>query len=129
MASWILVPIAIAALVTAMVRFNRATCRKAFAEGCLSYNKPNAEVSETFKSYLSPMRPMDAAAFLKGLEYAASMPNLNVDSAKFGNEFKRIYKTGVLTAEGTRIRHMGKDTVAQMFQNNLEQLARRSRFS
>jgi hypothetical protein len=120
---WILVGLGVVALVTVTTLSNRATCRKAFSAGYLSHERPNLAISETYKSYLVPMRPMDAAAFQKGLEYAASMPNLDVNSPQFANEFKRIYKTGVLTKEGTQIRQMGNDAEAQRFQQSLERMA------
>jgi hypothetical protein len=120
MSIWGFVGLGLVTLVIVALLSNRATCRKAFVAGYNSQGKPESEILEAYKSYLAPMRPMDAAAFQRGLEYAAETPNLDVTGEQFTSAFKRIYKTGVFTREGTQIRHMGKDVGACQFQRILE---------
>lgn len=122
MSIWVLVGLGLVAWVVVALVANRATCRKAFVNGYQLRGKPESEILEAYKVYLSPIRPMDAAAFQRGLELSAEMPDLDVNGDQFMTAFKQIYKTGVFTREGTQLRKIGKKAAERRFQRELERL-------
>lgn len=108
--------VALASFVYIMKIVNKRTCMLAFGQGVtdvgeLSWN----QVSSRYNSYLTPMmRPMDAFAYKKGLEYALLSPR-NSGWMEMKKEFVDAYKSGAITNGGTLIRRSGAETALRTF--------------
>ena len=115
MATWLIVGLAIVSLLVILPMMNRRACAKGFAEGAASAGLPYSQVKEQFKNFLKPMRPMDAAAYRRGVEYMVE----NLEAPKpweaIKADFMQLYKSGQFTREGTEIRQMGADRAAEAF--------------
>ena len=114
LAVWIIGCIAVLILIgVAMARQNRRTCMQAFGEGYLDITRLNeTQITEKFKSYLKPIRPMDAAAYTAGVQTAlrgvASWEELKLT-------FLKEYSNGEITRCGTEIRKMDVATALSFF--------------
>ena len=108
----VLVLIAFIAFIAAQA--NKRTCMLAYGQGvvdagALSWN----DIVQKHKSFLKPMRPMDAASYQRGLEYALNSTCSDWQAMKAG--FLEAYKRGYITREGTIIRRQGADLAANNF--------------
>ena len=115
MSIWMLAALAVVALLFISPIMNRRTCAKGFAQGAASAGLPYSQVKEQFQDFLKPMRPMDAAAYRRGVEYMVE----NLETPKpweaIKADFMRMYKSGQFTREGTEIRQMGAQRAAEWF--------------
>jgi hypothetical protein len=106
---------ALAAFLVLSVKINRRTCLRAYGQGiddigALSWQK----IRERYKTYLSPMRPMDAAAYKRGVEYALlSGKDDRWESMK--RDFTQAWASGSITKEGTTIRAIGPKAALELF--------------
>ena len=106
---------ALAAFLVLSVKINRRTCLKAYGQGvddigALSWQK----IRERYKTYLSPMRPMDAASYKRGVEYALlSGKDDRWESMK--RDFTQAWASGSITNEGTTLRAIGPKAALENF--------------
>jgi len=119
MGKWVLVVvISVLLLGFVMARVNRRTCMLAFGEGYLAAGELTVDqIRERFVAYLSPMRPMDAAAFVRGVGSALER---STDWRDVKASFVNAYKSGAITREGTNIRRLGRDEAARLFEIRAE---------
>ncbi len=65
------------------------------------------EIEHVYNSYLRPMRPMDAAAYQRGLEYSLNFGNES-DWQDMKRDFMDAWESGAITREGTALRKSGR---------------------
>jgi len=115
----IIIVIAIVAFTT--IKINRRKCLLAFGEGVVDVGKlPWKNIVEKYNSYLSPMRPMDAAAYQRGLEYAL-LSTQQSGWQDMKKDFSEAYSSGGITREGTVIRKQGAESAARLFRLRIPQ--------
>ena len=105
---WVfMVVVAIAILFYIGARLNQRTCLLAFGAGVTDASStPWKEIERKYRSYLQPMRPMDATSYRRGVEYCLkSEKGSTWEDMK--RDFKEALKSGAITREGTAIRSMG----------------------
>ena len=106
---WIVVGIVVVSFLG--LRYTRRTCMLAFGKGYTDASSvPWNHVEENYRSYLRPMRPMDAAAYTRGLEYCLNCGTGDWQDLK--RDFVDAWKSGAITREGTAIRRMGAQAAA-----------------
>ena len=115
MSIWMFVALAVVALLLISPIMNRRTCAKGFAQGAASADLPYSQVKEQFKDFLKPMRPMDAAAYRRGVEYMVENWKTPKPWEAIQADFMKMYKSGQFTREGTEIRQMGAERAAELF--------------
>lgn len=93
----------------------------AFGQGVADASElPWSDIPQKYNTFLTPMRPMDAAAYQRGLEYALLCSDI-ADWQSMKNEFVEAYKSGSITSEGTLIRKMGTDAASDNFKLKISQ--------
>jgi len=105
------------------VKLNRRTCLLAFAQGFQdACSLPWKDIKDKYRSYLRPIRPMDAAAYKRGVEYC--LLRIEGDGwEKMKRDFNDSWKSGSITREGTTIRNSGADNAEKSFRLSIpEQL-------
>jgi hypothetical protein len=91
----------------------RRTCSIAFQQGFADAQSLDAHgIKERLARFLRPMRPMDAAAYLRGVRCAL---RTDMDPARARREFERAFRSGRITLEGTSIRQLGAEAVLREF--------------
>ena len=115
----ILIIIFIFAFVTA--RINRRKCIFAFGQGVVDAGRLSwTEIEKKFDSYLKPMRPADAAAYQRGLEYSLSVVSeSNLENMK--KCFLDAYASGTITQEGSVIKKLGSEAASRNFKLRIPQ--------
>jgi hypothetical protein len=108
------------------VRLNRRTCMLAFGKGVQDASSlPWRDLLDQYRKYLRPIRPMDAAAYQRGVEYCL----LRQEGESWENMkryFNESWNTGMLTREGANIRKLGADSAEKNFRLRIpEELERR----
>jgi hypothetical protein len=113
--------IAVALIAYVIVKINRRTCMLAFGQGVLDINELSwSGILEKYNSLLSPIRPMDAAAYKRGLEYGL----LSIEDSSWQDmkdDFDHAYKSGTITSEGTHIREIGSEAASKSFRLRIPQ--------
>jgi len=71
MLGWAIAAVAVVGIFMLMSRVNQRTCALAFVRGGRDAERPFETIVATYRGYLSPLRPMDAAAYRMGVEYVA----------------------------------------------------------
>jgi hypothetical protein len=93
---------------------NKRTCMLAYGQGVDDAGVlPWDEIVQRYRSFLKPMRPMDAASYQRGLEYMLTTTNLDWQAMKA--DFVEAYKSGNIKKEGTTIIKLGAETAANNF--------------
>jgi hypothetical protein len=91
----------------------RRDCSSAFQQGFADAQSLDVHgIKERLARFLRPMRPMDAAAYLRGVR-CALRTDMNPTRAR--REFERAFRTGRITLEGTSIRQLGAEAVLREF--------------
>ena len=106
----------LAILVAAFIAVREAmlrTCSIAFQQGFADAQSLDAhDIKERLARFLLPMRPMDAAAYLRGVRCALRR---DMDPTRARREFERAFRSGKITLEGTSIRQLGAEAVLREF--------------
>jgi hypothetical protein len=103
----------LAAAVAAVRHAMRKTCSIAFQQGVADAQSFDIHgIKERLARFLRPMRPMDAAAYLRGVRCALRR---DMDPARARREFDRAVRSGRITREGTSIRQLGAEAVLREF--------------
>jgi hypothetical protein len=108
--------------------FSKRTCMLAFGKGVSDAGRLTwGEIEQVYSSYLRPMRPMDAAAYQRGLEYSLNCGNES-DWQDIKRDFMDAWKSGAITREGTAIRKAGADSaiLRMRISRELEELIKRN---
>lgn len=71
MVGWAIAAMVVVGIFMLMSRVNQRTCAMAFVRGGQDAERPFEAIVATYREYLSPLRPMDAAAYRMGVEYVA----------------------------------------------------------
>jgi hypothetical protein len=91
----------------------RRTCASAFRHGLADARTLSSQaIRDKFAAYLRPMRPMDAAAYVHGVR--CGLRN-GIDPSHAEREFRRAFRSGAITREGTWIRQLGADEALRDF--------------
>jgi hypothetical protein len=91
----------------------RRTCSNAFQQGFADAQRLDVQgIKERLARFLRPMRPMDAAAYLRGVRCALRR---DMDPLRARREFDRAFRSGRITLEGTSIRQLGAEAVLREF--------------
>lgn len=112
------IPIAVmlailAAAFVAVGHAMRRTCKSAFQQGFADAQSLDVHgIRERLARFLRPMRPMDAAAYLRGVRCAL---RTDMDPMRARREFERAFRSGRITLEGSSIRQLGAETVLSEF--------------
>jgi len=108
----VLLAIFVAAFIAAREAMLR-TCSIAFQQGFADAQSLDAHgIKERLARFLRPMRPMDAAAYLRGVRCALRR---DMDPTRARREFERAFRSGRITLEGTSIRQLGAEAVLREF--------------
>jgi hypothetical protein len=103
----------LAAALLAVRQAMRRTCSSAFQPGFADAQSLDVHgIKERLARFLRPMRPMDAAAYLRGVRCAL---RTDMDPVRARREFERAFRSGRITLEGTSIRQLGAETVLREF--------------
>lgn len=96
-------------------RQSRRKCIFAFGQGVADAGKlPWSEIRRKFDAYLKPMKPVDAAAYQRGLEYSLSVTSEStLESMK--KCFLDAYSSGTITREGSVIKKLGAEAASRSF--------------
>lgn len=107
----ILVALALFAFLSAA---NKRTCMLAYGKGVDDAGAlPWKEIVQRYRSFLKPMRPMDAASYQRGLEYVLTATNFDWQAMKA--DFVEAYSAKHIEREGTIIRKLGAEAAANNF--------------
>jgi hypothetical protein len=107
-----LLAILVAAFVAARHAMRR-TCKSAFQQGFADAQSLDVHgIKERLARFLRPMRPMDAAAYVRGVRCAL---RTDMDPMRARREFERAFRSGRITLEGTSIRQLGAEAVLREF--------------
>jgi hypothetical protein len=108
--------VVLATLVAAFVAARYAllrTCSNAFRQGFADARNLDAHgIKERFAGFLRPMRPMDAAAYVRGVRCAL---RTGMDPSQARREFARAFRSGKITRDGTSIRQLGAEEALRDF--------------
>lgn len=115
---WIVGTICVLALLAFVsVQANKRTCMRAYNQGVndagtLSWQ----EIVQRYRAFLKPIRPMDAAAYQRGIEYALNHSATSGNAWRSGDlDFLEAFRNGDITREGTAIRSQGAVAAATAF--------------
>jgi hypothetical protein len=116
MMNWIIgILIALSIVFFLIAKLNRRSCLHAFGQGVNDAVSISwGDIIQKFNSFLSPFRPMDAAAYQRGLEYCLLSPE-GSGWEDIKRDFVDSYKSGAITNEGTNIRRLGAKNASQHF--------------
>jgi len=111
---WVIVFVVGIALASSVIaRLNRRTCLLAFGKGFTDAHSTSwKEIEQQYRSYLKPMRPMDAASYKRGIEYCL-MSKKEGTWQDLKRDFTDVWKSGAVTREGTSIRTMGAEVAGK----------------
>jgi hypothetical protein len=103
----------LAAALLAARQAMRRTCSSAFQQGFADAQSLDVHgIKERLARFLRPMRPMDAAAYVRGVRCAL---RTDMDPMRARREFERAFRSGRITLEGTSIRQLGAEAVLREF--------------
>ena len=98
------------------VKLNRRSCLKAYAQGVDDLGSlPWRQIKERYRSFLYPIRPMDAAAYKRGIEYAL-LSSEGDNSETMKDDFSQAWDSNAINSEGTNIRAMGAEKALESFE-------------
>ena len=114
MLKWLLTAIVVVVTAVAFVRHaNHKFCRQAYGRGIEDAGSRSwSEIQVIYAQYVNSMRPMDAASYRRGLEYALMG---EMDWQKIKSDFEEAFASGAITQEGTGLRRIGKEEAIRTF--------------